>query len=60
MAPNVEAGASRAGGVLAWGAGEPTGKWFKGMPEEVKKQFNLKTIGELHETPLIHRVPNQR
>ena len=31
---------------------ELTSKWFKGMPEEVKKQFNLKTIGELHETPL--------
>lgn len=31
---------------------ELTSKWFKEMPEEVKKQFNLKTIGELHETPL--------
>ena len=31
---------------------ELTTKWFKAMPEEVKKQFNLKTIQELHETPL--------
>ena len=29
---------------------ELTSKWFKAMPEEVKKQFNLKTIGELHDT----------
>ena len=31
---------------------ELTGKWFTGIPDELKKQFNLKTIGELHETPL--------
>ena len=29
---------------------ELTGKWFKGMPEEAKKKFNLKTIGELRDT----------
>ena len=31
---------------------ELTSRWFKEMPDEVKKQFNLKTIAELHETPL--------
>jgi len=31
---------------------ELTQKWFKEMPDEVKKQFNLKTIDELRDTPL--------
>ena len=31
---------------------ELTTKWFRTMPEEVKKKFNIKTIEELHETPL--------
>ena len=31
---------------------ELTQKWFKGLPDEVKKQFNLKTIDELRDTPL--------
>ena len=31
---------------------ELTHKWFMGMPDEVKKKFNLKTIEELHQTSL--------
>ena len=31
---------------------ELTSKWFKEMPEEVKKQFNIETIEELHNLPL--------
>lgn len=31
---------------------ELTQKWFKDLPEEVKKQFNLKTIDEVRDTPL--------
>ena len=40
---------------LYWGKileSELTTKWFKAMPEEVKKQFNLKTIDEVRDTPL--------
>ena len=32
--------------------GELTQKWFREMPDEVKKQFNLKTIDEVRDTPL--------
>lgn len=32
--------------------GELTHKWFLQLPEDVKKQFNLKTIDELRDTPL--------
>ena len=32
--------------------GELTHKWFSALPSEVKKQFNLKTIDELRDTPL--------
>jgi hypothetical protein len=31
---------------------ELTQKWFKGLSEDVKKQFNLKTIDEVRDTPL--------
>ena len=31
---------------------ELTNKWFKEQPDELKKQFNLKTIDELRDTPL--------
>ena len=31
---------------------ELTTIWFRAMPEVVKKQFNLKSVEELHETPL--------
>ena len=31
---------------------ELTSKWFKQMPKEVKKQFNIDTIEELHNLPL--------
>ena len=32
--------------------GELTHKWFLGLPDEVKTQFNLKTIDEVRDTPL--------
>ena len=31
---------------------ELTQKWFVELPDEVKKQFNLKTIDEVRDTPL--------
>ena len=31
---------------------ELTQKWFKELPEDVKKQFNLKTVDEVRDTPL--------
>ena len=31
---------------------ELTSKWFKELPEAVKKQFNIKTVDELRDSPL--------